>query len=122
MPKFFLIDDEMKEFSAMLEKEASSWPDVSKKPMFGYQGLYRGGAIFAALPRTRAMKSPRALMLKFGSVSPKIQAVAGKDPRVGALSAMRGAGWFTFEVDGPAAVGEALGWLSRAYKAAGTLQ
>ena len=52
MPKWFHIDDQMKELSAMLEKEISDWPGVSKRPMFGYQGLYRDGAIFAALPRT----------------------------------------------------------------------
>jgi len=35
---------------AMLEKEISDWPGVSRRPMFGYQGLYRDGQIFAALP------------------------------------------------------------------------
>jgi hypothetical protein len=118
MPKWFPIDDEMKQLSAMLEKEASSWPGVSKKPMFGYQGLYRDGAIFAALPRSRAMKSPRSLMLKFASGSPAILDATKKDSRIGTLSAMRSAGWFTFEVDEPAATRDALEWLSRAYKAA----
>src|SRR5204863_5053203 len=73
MPKFFPIDDEMKELSALLENEISDWPWVSKKPMFGYQGLYRDGVIFAALPRSRAMKSPRSIMFKFASVTPAIR-------------------------------------------------
>src|SRR5712692_6195871 len=54
MPKLFPIDDEMKELSAMLENEISDWPGVTKKPMFVFQGLYRDGVIFAALPRSRA--------------------------------------------------------------------
>ncbi|MCU1318011.1 MAG: hypothetical protein JWN63_3333, partial [Candidatus Acidoferrum typicum] len=33
MPKFYPIDDEMKELSAMLETEVSDWPGISKKPM-----------------------------------------------------------------------------------------
>src|SRR5438552_18355556 len=69
MPKWFPVDDEMKELSAMLEKEVSDWPGVSKKPMFGYQGLYRNGKIFAALPRSRAMKSPGSLTFQLASVS-----------------------------------------------------
>jgi len=118
MPKFFPVDDEMKELSAMLEKEVSTWGGISKKPMFGYQGLYRDGTIFAALPRSRAMKSPRSLMLKFASVSPDVLESAKKDSRMGSLSTMRSPGWFTFEVDEPAATKNALEWLSRAYKAA----
>jgi hypothetical protein len=92
MPKFFPIDDEMKELSAMLEKEVSDWPGISKKPMFGYQGLYRGGKIFAALPRSRAMRSPRSLMFKFSSMTPAILESANRDSRVNTVSGMRGAG------------------------------
>ena len=117
MPKFFPIDDEMKELSAMLEKEVSAWPGVSKKPMFGHQGVLRNGMMFAALPRTRAIKSPRSLMLKFASISPGVRDAAEKDSRVG-LSPMRSAGWFTFELSEPAATSAALEWLSRAYQAA----
>jgi hypothetical protein len=118
MPKFFPIDEEMKELSAMLEKEVSDWPGVSKKPMFGYQGLYRNGVIFAALPRSRAMKSPRSLMFKFGSMSPNILDSAKKDSRVDTVSGMSGAGWFFFELDEASATQSALGWLGRAYEAA----
>jgi hypothetical protein len=118
MPKFFPIDDEMKELSAMLEKEVSDWPGVSKRPMFGYQGLYRNGAIFAALPRSRAMKSPRALMFKFASISPALLESAKKDSRVDTVSGMSGAGWFFFELDDASATRSALGWLGRAYEAA----
>ena len=118
MPKFFPIDDEMKELSAMLENEISDWPGVSKKPMFGYQGLYRNGVIFAALPRSRAMKSPRSIMFKFASVTPAILASANKDSRVDTVSGMSGAAWFFFELDEASATREALGWLGRACEAA----
>ncbi len=118
MPKFFPIDDEMKELSAMLEKEVSDWPGVSKKPMFGYQGLYRGGEIFAALPRSRAMRSPRSLMFKFASMTPATIESVKKDSRVDTVSGMSGAGWFFFELDESSATKDALGWLGRAYEAA----
>jgi hypothetical protein len=118
MPKWFPVDEEMKELSAMLEKEISDWPGVSKRPMFGYQGLYRDGVIFAALPRSRAMKSPRSLMFKFASVSPAILESANRESRVDKVSGMSGAGWFFFELDEPAASKDALGWLGRAYQAA----
>jgi hypothetical protein len=118
MPKFFPIDEEMKELSALLENEISDWPGVSQKPMFGYQGLYRDGVIFAALPRSRAMKSPRSIMFKFASVTPAILASAYKDSRVDTVSRMPGAGWFFFELDAPSATQSALGWLGRAYEAA----
>jgi hypothetical protein len=118
MRKWFPIDDEMKELSAMLEKEVSDWSDVSKRPMFGYQGLYRDGAIFAALPRSRAMKSPRSIMFKVASVTQATLESVNKDSRVDTVSRMPGAGWFFFELDAPSAVQGALGWLGRAYEAA----
>jgi hypothetical protein len=118
MPKWFPLDEDMKELSAMLEGEVSGWPEVSKKNMFGYQGLYRNGRIFAALPRSKAMKSPRSLMLKFADVSPTILNSLERDPRVDTISGMSGARWFFFELDEASAVKDALGWLSRAYDAA----
>jgi hypothetical protein len=118
MPKFYPIDDEMKELSARLETEVSDWPGISKKPMFGYQGFYRDGAIFAALPGSRAMKSPRSIMFKSASVSPAILESVKKDSRVATVSGMSGAGWFFFELDEASATRGALGWLGRAYEAA----
>jgi hypothetical protein len=118
MPTLFLIDDEMKQLSAMLEKEVSDWPGVTKRPMFGFQSLYRDGVIFAALPRSRAMKSPRCIIFKFSSVSPAILDSAKKDSRVDAISSMPGSGWFAFEMEEVSATRSALGWLGRAYEAA----
>jgi hypothetical protein len=118
MPKLFLIDDEMRELSAMLEKEISDWPGVSKKPMFGFQGLYRDGVIFAALPRSRAMNSPRSIIFKFASVTPAILDSAKNDTRVEAVSKMPGSGWFALELSEALAMQGALSWLARAYEAA----
>ena len=102
----------------MLEKEVSNWPDVSKRPMFGYQGLYREGVIFAALPRSRAMKSPRSLMFKFASMSSALLDLAKKDSRMDTNSRAPGPGWFMFEMKDASAIKDALGWLGRAYEAA----
>ena len=118
MPKFYPIDEPRKELSAMLEKEISDWPGVSTRPMFGYQGLYRDGQIFAALPRSRAMKSPTSIMIKFASASPAVRESIKKDSRVDRVSGMSGAGWFFFALDDASATKGALGWLGRAYEAA----
>lgn len=118
MPKLFRIDEEMKELSAMLEKEIEEWPGVSKRPMFGFQGLYRNGVIFAALPRSRAMTSPRSIIFKFASASPTILEAIKKDSRVDSLSSMPGSGWFAFEMEETSSTQGALGWLGRAYEAA----
>lgn len=118
MPKLFRIDPEMKELSGMLEKEIAEWPGVSKRPMFGFQGLYRDGVIFAALPRTRAMTSPRSIIFKFPSTSPAILEAIKKDSRVDSVSNMPGSGWFAFEVEEASSTQGALGWLGRAYEAA----
>jgi hypothetical protein len=117
-PKWFPVDDEMRAFSAMLEKEVMDWPDVSKRPMFGYQGLCRDGVIFAALPRSRAIRSPRSILFKLASVSPAILESAKKDSRVDPLSGVPGPGWFMFEMDGVSPMKSALGWLERAFEAA----
>src|SRR5260370_7000652 len=86
--------------------------------MVGYGGLYRGGAIFAALPRSRAMKSPTSIMFKIASVTPAILESARKDPRVDTVSRVPGAGWFFFELNAPSATQSALGWIGRAYEGA----
>ncbi len=86
--------------------------------MFGYRGLYRDGVIFAALPRSRAMKSPKSIMFKLASMSPALLDSAKKDSRVDTISRAPGPGWFLFEVNEASASKDALGWLARAYEAA----
>lgn len=98
-------DVEMQRWSAVLEDEISTWPRVSSRPMFGMIGFYRGSAIFAALPRTRAAETPFSLLIKLPNT---------RDDRLGAASGP-GAGWVTFEMESENDIPEALRWLERAY-------
>ena len=118
MPKFYPIDEEMKELSAMMEKEVSDWPGVAKKPMFGMQGMYRDKAIFAAIPRTRAIRSPRSIMLKFANAPKAMLDNATQDSRINGVSGMTAGNWVTFELEDASAIKDALGWIGRAYEAA----
>lgn len=117
MPKFYAIDEEMKELSARMEEEVLDWPGVSKKPMFGMSGMYRGGAIFAALPRTRAIRTPRCIMLRFANAAETVRESAKKDLRINGVSGMTAGNWITFELNEPSATKDALGWIGRAYQA-----
>ena len=118
MPKFYPIDQEMKELSGRMETEGLDWPGVSKKPMFGMSGMYRSGAIFAALPRTRAIRTPRCIMLRFANATQTVLESAKKDSRINGVSGMTAGNWITFEVNEPSSTRDALGWIGRAYEAA----
>lgn len=105
-PKLFKIDDEMQRWCALLGEEVSTWPNVSAKPMFGMSGFYHGKNIFAAIPRTRAPRSPRSLLVKLPDVSDKrLKGASGP-----------GSGWVTFELGSANDINEALVWLERAYE------
>ena len=101
MPK---VADEVKPALAFLERELSSWPQVTMRPMFGMLGFYRGKRIFAALPRTRAIGSSTAIICKLPS---------DKDPGV------PGKGWKTIDIVSDADLREALHILNRSYQQAG---
>jgi len=64
-PKLLRISEEMKQWSAMMERELNAWPGVKSRPMFGFIGFYRDNKIFAGLPRTRALNTPNSIILKF---------------------------------------------------------
>lgn len=57
-PKLTPISEEMKQWSALLGEEPSSWAAVSSRRMFGMMGFYRNNKIFAVLPRTRTLETP----------------------------------------------------------------
>jgi hypothetical protein len=99
----------MQRWSAALQEELSAWPDVTSRPMFGLAGFYRAGAIFAALPRTRAMDTPSSILLKLPGVRHRLLRPGGGP----------GAQWVTFELRSADDVDAALRWLERAYTAAG---
>ena len=105
-PKLFKIDPEMQRWCALLGEEVLAWPEVTAKPMFGMTGFYHGRSIFAAIPRTRAPRTARSLLIKLPGVS---------DER---LKAARGPGasWVAFELESAADINEALLWLKRAYE------
>src|SRR6202035_6049717 len=64
------ISDEMRQWSTMLGGEISGWPGVTTRPMFGLLGYYRNKTIFAALPVTRAIGTPNAIIFKIKAMTP----------------------------------------------------
>ena len=107
-PMLVQVSAEIQRLSALLEEEASRWPQVTSRPMFGMLALYRGKKIFAALPRTRAAETESSLLIKLPGA---------KHPRLGKASSP-GAGWTTFEMNSPEDMTEALRWLRSAYRKA----
>jgi hypothetical protein len=110
-----LASEEMKQRSAMLGEELSRWPKVTTRPMFGLRGFYRGKKIFAALPVTRAIKNPNALIFRIKPMPPELLERAKKEPRIDTESAIPSAKWFTFELNSEADFRDALWWLNQAY-------
>jgi len=116
--KFPPISEEMKQWSAFLESELKSWPNISTRSMFGFLFFYRRGATFAALPRTRGFDSPSALIFKFNSMPPALQKQAQADTRLDASMKASSKGWFSFELRTEADLRDALFWLNHAYEVA----
>ena len=108
-PKLLKVDPEMQRWCERLESEVSSWPGVTARPMFGMNAYYRGKAIFAAIPRTRAMNTAYSLLIKRPSADVRQARASGRGP---------GAGWVTIELESEADIAGALGELGRAYERA----
>jgi hypothetical protein len=117
--KFPAISEEMKEWSAMLGAELSSWAHISTKPMFGFLSFYRQDTIFAALPQTRGFGSASSMILKFNPMAPELLKRAQADERMDTSTGVPGKGWSSFEMRSPDDFGDALWWLGQAYQAAG---
>ena len=117
-PKLLRISDEMREWSAMLQHELSTWPHVNSRPMFGLAGFYREKVIFAAVPRTRALTNPNSFIFKFKSMPSALSQRAKKDPRVNSERQSPGAKWYSFELHSADDIRDALWWLNQAYEAA----
>jgi hypothetical protein len=117
-PKLLRISDEMREWSAMLEHELSTWPRVNSRPMFGLAGFYREKVIFAALPRTRALTTPNSFIFKFTPMPPALSQRAKNDPRINSERQTPGAKWYSFELHSADDITDALWWLNQAYEAA----
>ena len=105
------VSEEMKQWSALLKTEVSAWPQVSSKPMFGMHGVFRGKKIFAALPATRAIRTPNSVAFRLNPIPQDLALRAAKEPRV-----TPGTRWYTFEVRSAEDLRDALWWLSQAYE------
>jgi hypothetical protein len=112
-PKMPRISEEMKQWSAMLKTEVSGWPQVSSRPMFGMQGLYRGKRIFGGLPVTRGFDTPNSVIFRFDSMPQDLEQRVMKESRI-----TPGKRWFSFEVGSTADLRDALWWLNQAYERA----
>jgi hypothetical protein len=102
-PAMRRVAEELKPMLEFLERELTSWPHVTAKPMFGMLGFYRRQRIFAALPRTRALGTPHAILCKLPH---------DKQP------GRPGKGWKTVEVFSDQELRKALDLLNRAYEQA----
>lgn len=117
-PKLLRISEEMKQWSAMLEKELRGWPGVSSRPMFGFMGIYRNNAIFAGLPRSRAMVTPNSIIFRFDPMPDELSKRAQEDRRVDFERRAPGARWFSFALSSTDDLRDALWWLEQAYRKA----
>jgi hypothetical protein len=115
-PKMLRISEEMKQWSAMLENELRGWPGVSSRPMFGFIGMYRENAIFAALPRSRAMVTPNSIIFRFDPMPAELSKRAQEDRRVDFERGAPGARWFSFALSSTDDLRDALWWLDQAYR------
>jgi len=111
-----LASDEMKQWSAMLGNELSTLPKVTARPMFGLRGFYRGKKIFAALPVTRGIRNPNALIFRIQPMPADLLERTKKEPRIDTENRIPSAKWFTFELHSEADFRDALWWLNQAYE------
>jgi len=110
----------MKQWSAMLGKEVSNWPNVSSRPMFGFLSLYRKKAIFAALPHTRGVATPNSFMFRFAPMPSDLMQKARQTHQIRSEERSPDAKWYIFELTSADDVRDALWWLNQAYEAAGS--
>jgi hypothetical protein len=119
-PQLKPIPEQMREWSAMLQSEVETWPNVSAKRMFGMISLYRGKQIFGALPYTRTPSVPSvpdSFMFKFERPSPRIEEQLRADKRIISEQGI-GTRWFIFRMSSPQDLHAAVEWLAHAYEAA----
>jgi hypothetical protein len=117
-PVMARVSEEMKRWSAMLGAEIACWPKVSTRPMFGLQGYYRNRAIFAALPVTRAIGTPNAIIFKIKLMTPELLRRAKQDRRIDPERVGPGVQWTSFAVHSEEDLRDAIWWLNEAYEQA----
>jgi hypothetical protein len=112
-PKLVPVSEEMKEWSALLDAEISSWPTVTSRRMFGMTAFYRKKKIFAVLPRTRSFGALQSIGFKMER-NPQNRKRLTADPRV---ILREDAKWISLEIRDGSDVKNALKWLDLAYRA-----
>ena len=112
------ISEEMRQWSALLEAELLTWPNVIAKPMFGFRSFYRGKIIFAAVPRSREFDPVGSLIMKFDPMPAALAKRVDSDPRLGYWTPIHRRGWFTFTLHSGEDLRDALWWLQQAHKSA----
>jgi hypothetical protein len=112
------VSEEMKQWSAMLAQEITTWPRVISRPMFGSLGLYRGKTIFAAIPVTRGIGAANSINFKLESMPPKTAKRLQADPRLAVESKFKAKHWHAFEINSADDLRDALWWLNQAYELA----
>jgi hypothetical protein len=117
-PPFPRVSEEARVFSEFLLNELLSWPNVTAKPMFGLRGVYRGKAIFAALPATRALNTARSVSFKLPTKTPATLKAIEADDRI-VTSGLRTHNWISFEIRSDRDIPDAIEWFARAYEMAG---
>jgi hypothetical protein len=71
-PKLLPVSEEARRWSALLESELLSWPGAIGKRMFGFQAVYRGKKIFAALPSSRGFGPDASILIKYMIRCPRL--------------------------------------------------
>ena len=115
-PKLPHVSEEMKRLAELLEAEILSWPNVTSRPMFGLNGIYRGANIFAVLPRTRAMDIPDSIAFRLLKRPRHITAELHNDKRI--VVSTPEAKWISFVMESDSEIHGALNWLALAYRQA----
>jgi hypothetical protein len=110
-----------------LRSELEQWPGVSVKRAFGMMLAYRGKAVFAALPHTKAIYREDAIMLKFAEEKPALVKRMEADSHflsaslaTGRSSKSEGRKWRFFLIRDERDVHAAIEWLAEAYELAHT--
>lgn len=116
-PQLKPISGQMREWSAMLQSEVETWPNVTAKRMFGMISLYRGKQIFAALPYTRTPSVADSFMFKFERPNADTEENLRADKHIISEQGI-GTRWSIFKMSSPQDLHAAVEWLAHAYEAA----
>lgn len=124
-PIFSQPSEAMRAWAEALRTEIAEWPQVTLKRSFGMFMVYRGDAVFAALPGTRALYSEDAVLIKFLRETPALgkRLQADKHFAPGTMASghkARGEGrkWRIFRMQRDSDVHSALEWLAEAHRLA----